>query len=119
MKKIVLVDDMEIFTFIMKKLITNVNPLHEVHDFTDGNQALNQIEELNPDIIFLDLNMPLINGWEFLNKMKERQLSNKVYILTSSTSATDLQRSADYENVIHFLIKPLNKNQIAEILTFI
>lgn len=116
MKKIVLVDDMEIFNFIMKKLIKNVNAIHQVYDFTDGQLALTSLEELEPNIIFLDLNMPIIDGWTFLENMQERKLPHKVFILTSSTSELDRQRSLNYNNVVDFLIKPLKQETIADLL---
>jgi len=116
MKKIVLVDDMDIFNFIMKKVISNVNPGHQVHDFTNGQQALEQLENLEPNVIFLDLNMPDVNGWDFLEDMKARNLPHKVYILTSSTSELDRQRSEKYQNVVNFLTKPVAQDKVAEIL---
>lgn len=115
-KKILLVDDMDIFNFIMKKLIKNVNPYHQVYDFTNGNHALAHLDELNPNVIFLDLNMPEINGWEFLETMQSKKSLHKVYILTSSTSEVDRQRSTTYQNVVNFLVKPVNQDKLAEIL---
>ena len=79
-----LVDDVAISNFIMKKMIEKVAPDYHVLDFTLPRQAINSLEELNPDLIFLDLNMPEIDGWEFLNLMNEKHFDNKVYILTSS-----------------------------------
>jgi CheY-like chemotaxis protein len=116
MKTVVLVDDMQIFNFIMKKLIENVNPLHEVHDFTKPEKALEALAEINPHVIFLDLNMPVLSGWDFLDAMLAKKLNYKVYILTSSTSESDRQRSADYQNVVNFLVKPVGEEKLADIL---
>ena len=65
MKKIMIVDDVEISNFIMKKMISKVSSGNEVFDYTLPEKALADIEKNNPDIIFLDLNMPDIDGWEF------------------------------------------------------
>ncbi len=116
MKKVMLVDDMDIFNFIMKKLIDNVDPSHEVYDFTNPQKALDTLDEINPDIIFLDLNMPVIDGWDFLQEMHNKNLNQKVYILTSSTSELDRRRSLDFNNVINFLIKPVGEEEISDIL---
>ena len=107
---------MDIFNFIMKKLIDNVDPVHEVHDFTNPQKALETLEEINPDVIFLDLNMPVINGWDFLQEMKKNNLNHKVYILTSSTSELDRRRSLNFNNVVNFLIKPVAEEEITDIL---
>ena len=111
-----IVDDVEISNFIMKKMISKVSSGNEVFDYTLPEKALADIEKNNPDIIFLDLNMPDIDGWEFLKRMQENKLPNAVYVLTSSTSELDLQRSKTYTNVKDFLIKPLDLNKLGAIL---
>ena len=116
MKKIMIVDDVEISNFIMKKMISKVSSNYDIYDYTLPEQALTDIEKINPDIIFLDLNMPVINGWEFLLRMTEMNVYNTVYILTSSTSELDFQQSKSYNNVNGFLIKPLDINTLREVL---
>lgn len=116
MKKIMLVDDVDISNFIMKKLISNATPHNKVYDFIHPEKALESLQEIEPDVIFLDLNMPVIDGWQFLDAMQEKGLKNKVFILTSSTSDFDKQRSLGYTNVIDFLIKPLTPNAISGII---
>lgn len=116
MKKVMLVDDVEISNFIMKKKIAKVSSENEIFDYTLPQKALAELEQINPDIIFLDLNMPVINGWDFLSHMKDNNLPNTVYILTSSTSELDMQKSKNYSNVKKFLIKPLDTNTLTEIL---
>ena len=111
-----IVDDVEISNFIMKKMITKVSASNEIFDYTLPEKALADIEKINPDIVFLDLNMPTIDGWEFLLRMKENNVFNKVYILTSSTSIFDLKKSKNYDNVQDFLIKPLDFNILGNIL---
>jgi two-component system, NarL family, nitrate/nitrite response regulator NarL len=116
MKNIMLLDDMEIFNFIMVTSIANVKPEYAVHDFTNPEQAFEALPELNPDLILLDLNMPIMDGWDFLEKMHEKNLKQKVYILTSSTSDLDRQRSKEYDNVVEFLVKPVEEELLEEIL---
>jgi len=115
-KNIVLVDDNDIFNFIMKKLIQNVDAEHNVHTFTYPEEAIDMLAEIKPDIIFLDLNMPILDGWDFLDGMQERNLNYKTYILSSSTSEVDIQRSAIYKNVTGYLTKPVAEEKLAEIL---
>lgn len=116
MKKVMLVDDNLINNFVMKKVISNVDEHLAVLDYTDAQQALLILEEVNPLVIFLDLNMPVLNGWQFLERMMAQNMNYKVYILTSSTSELDRQRSANYPNVVQFLNKPLAEAEVAAIL---
>ena len=116
MKKVMLVDDNLINNFVMKKVISNVDAQLPVWDYTDSQQALLTLDEINPTIIFLDLNMPVLDGWQFLEVMAARNMNYKVYILTSSTSELDRQRSANYPNVVRFLNKPVAEAEVAAIL---
>lgn len=119
MKKVMLVDDIPIANFIMKKMLQKVAPACEVIDFILPEKAIKNLEELNPDFIFLDLNMPVIDGWKFLKLMNENNLENKVYILTSSTSELDLQQSKQYKNVAGFLIKPITVDVLSDLFKVI
>ena len=119
MKKIMLVDDIVISNFIVKKLITKFFTEYEIYDYTYSLKALDDIIEINPDIIFLDLNMPEVDGWRFLDLMIEKNINHPVYILSSSTSELDLRKSKLYGNVKEFLVKPLNISALKTILTSI
>jgi len=116
MKRIMLVDDVKISNFIMKKMIQKLSVDYQIFDYTYPSQALDDLYQINPDLIFLDINMPEVNGWQFLEFMKENNLKWPVYILTSSTSDFDLQRSQSYNNVRDLLVKPLNASALKSIL---
>lgn len=116
MKKILLVDDMEINNFITSNFILNINPAHYVYDFTDPVKAFDEVETIAPDVIFLDLNMPELDGWGFLDKMREQMIMRKVYIFTSSTSELDRHRSKEYANVAGFVVKPVEEDVLTQIL---
>lgn len=107
---------MEITNFITVNFIQNINPAHNVYDFTDPVRAFEEVDTIAPDVIFLDLNMPELDGWGFLDKMQEQMLGYKVYILTSSTSDLDRQRSKVYPNVAGFLVKPIEEDVLTVIL---
>lgn len=107
---------MEITNFITVNFIQNINPAHNVYDFTDPVKAFEEVDTIAPDIIFLDLNMPELDGWGFLDKMREQMIGYKVYILTSSTSELDRQRSKEYANVEGFLVKPIEEDVLTKIL---
>ncbi|MCC9135476.1 response regulator [Pontibacter silvestris] len=116
MKKIVLVDDMEISNFIISTMIENIYPGYVVHDFTNPVQAFSSLNIIEPDAILLDLNMPEMDGWAFLDSMQSRNMSYQVHILTSSTSELDRRRSLTYSNVISYQSKPLDEKELVKIL---
>ncbi|WP_417591159.1 response regulator [Owenweeksia hongkongensis] len=113
--KIMLVDDKDISNFIMRKFIEIRKPDATVKEFTDPKEAYEGIKDFNPDIIFLDLNMPIMNGWQFLDKMLADNLTQKVAILTSSTSNEDMEKSKSYGNVVNFYVKPLTPDELARV----
>lgn len=112
---IMLVDDKDISNFIMRKFIEIRRPDANIKEFTDPQKALDSIDNIVPDIIFLDLNMPVMNGWQFLDEMRNASFSHKVAILTSSTSNDDFEKSKEYGNVINFYVKPLNPDELARV----
>ncbi|WP_219223234.1 response regulator [Pedobacter antarcticus] len=126
MKKFMLIDDDEIFVFLTKKTILKVSADVEVQVFADGQQAISHLQciaghtNLFPDAIFLDLNMPVMDGWEFLDEYQKLEdfPFNEVplYIVSSSISPYEMDRSAGIPVVTEFIIKPLVKEKFLEIL---
>ena len=110
-----LVDDSEVDLFIQKKFIELSSFAENVITFSSPIKALEALQATKnsdvPSLIFLDLNMPLLNGFEFLEKINA--LSNgisekvKVVILSSSNSPADRLRAKEFPNVINFFSKPL------------
>ncbi len=111
-QKIMLIDDAEIANIIMKKLINFLQLNVDVVDFTDADEAYNALLTVKPDLIFLDLNMPWLNGWDFLERMKKDNYNFKVVIVTSSTSFLDKERCHEFLNVIDYFEKPVSREQI-------
>lgn len=126
MKKVYLVDDDDIFVFLTKKTILKVSDNVDVEVFSDGYQAITHLKEIArntealPDVIFLDLNMPVMDGWEFLAEYEELRTSLareiQLYIVSSSISPHEMERSNSIEAVSAFIIKPLVKERFLEIL---
>jgi CheY-like chemotaxis protein len=126
MKKVYLIDDDDIFVFLTKKTILKVTANVDVEVFSDGLQAISHLKqikdqpELLPDVIFLDLNMPVMDGWEFLAEYQEIYSSfakeNELYIVSSSISPHEMERSKGINAVSEFIIKPLVKEKFLEIL---
>lgn len=113
---IMLVDDSSICNLIMGKLLGRLPIPVTIHEFTDPYLALTQLPQLQPEVIFLDLNMPLLDGWGFLSRMKETDQTHRVIILTSSTSVLDRSRCGEFPNVIAYYTKPLALGMLDELL---
>ena len=126
MKNIFLIDDDPLFVFLTRKIISSTATTSEISEFSDGQTAidfLNNIAdspELLPDIIFLDLSMPVMDGWQFLKEyvLLEPTLTKRItlYIVSSSISPHEVERSKTFQVVSDFLIKPLEEEKIAEII---
>lgn len=126
MKKVYLIDDDDIYVFLTKKTILKVKQDVEVEVFSDGLKAITHLKqikdqpELLPDVIFLDLNMPVMDGWEFLEEYEDISASfsrkNQLYIVSSSISPHEIERAKNIPTVSEFIIKPLVKEKFMEIL---
>lgn len=110
-----IIDDSEVDLFVQKKFIEIRKFAGQVVTFSSSTVALEVLSASKdgdvPGLVFLDLNMPLLNGFEFLDRV--RNISNdvfsrmKVVILTSSNSSADYERAMSFNNVIRFISKPL------------
>ena len=114
--KIMLVDDTSICNLLLKKVLARLPFDMEVHDFTDPVLAVSQVDVLKPEIIFLDLNMPELDGWGFLERMHQASQTNRVIILTSSTSELDRSRCTEFSNVLAYHTKPLTQDMVNAVL---
>ena len=110
--KILIVDDEPIANFITCKLFRQINPDIEIADFTDPLKAITQLPKVDPMLVFLDINMPYMDGWAFLDKMIRDGMDYKVFILSSSVSNIDQEKATHYKNVVECLQKPLKKEQL-------
>jgi CheY-like chemotaxis protein len=115
-RKIMVIDDEPISNLITRKMLLRNNPEHLLIEYTEPGEALANIAADNPDAIFLDLNMPQMNGWEFIEVMNERQITRPIVLLTSSINYLDVEQSKQYAEVIHYQAKPLNLAAIEEIM---
>lgn len=120
-KKTYIIDDDSIFVFVLKKLLEKHHNFGQVVDFKDGHQALELLFSKNselPCIILLDLNMPLLDGWQFLERLEKTELKNQlnVFVMSSSIDVTDIEKSKHYSVVKDFISKPINHEKLDRII---
>ena len=115
---VMLVDDNDTYNFINRRILEQNQFAKNIEVQSSGIGALSYLEEhldsphKLPDIIFLDIKMPLLNGHEFLFKLGQisETVSNnkcKVVMLSSSGDEEDINQAKEYPNVINFIQKPL------------
>jgi CheY-like chemotaxis protein len=112
MKKIILIDDDSTSNYLTELIISSVTKEFEIISFTNPIEMLQQINKLkiNKDtIIILDLNMPEIDGWEFINSFNHTRLNCDFCILTSSTSVIEKENAKKHQQVKYVFTKPLTK----------
>ncbi|WP_299823684.1 response regulator [uncultured Pontibacter sp.] len=118
------IDDDQISNFLTERALEEAEFATELHAFLSAEEALGFITkdcETNlPNIIFLDLNMPIMSGWDFLDALqpyKENLLGKcHIYILTSSLDTSDTARAREYELISGFIHKPLTMEDVQVIL---
>jgi CheY-like chemotaxis protein len=120
---ILFVDDDTITLMLCKMVITRTSFSNEIITSKNGEEALKYFENLKiakkiniPKLVFLDLNMPVMNGWEFLDSFSSNAYSDfhdtKIIILSSTIDPADLERSKKYPMVIDFISKPITKEKV-------
>ncbi len=124
-KTLGIVDDDKIYTFLIKKTIEQTNLVDMVKIFDNGLNALNFLKKNadNPDslpeIILLDLSMPVLDGWGFLEEYipLSPKLGRKItiYVVSSSISPYDVAKAKSISSVTDFIIKPISKEKLITI----
>lgn len=120
---VILIDDDRIFNLINEQTIHSSNFAIRVKAYTNAEVSLKELNDILqnnpedfPEVIFLDINMPVMDGWQFLEKYKQLpadKIKNcKVYILTSSIDPNDMEKSRTYASVKDFITKPLTVEKL-------
>ncbi len=120
---ILLIDDNHADNCYHKIIIDEMNIAERIEVALDGEEALKLLShkgEAPPELIFLDINMPKVNGWEFLkvyHELPEKQKAKTIIVmLSTSDNPKDLERSKQIKEVGGYKVKPLNEKMLDEIL---
>jgi CheY-like chemotaxis protein len=121
LKKVLLVDDDEGFNFLNRIVFTDNNVSCQVDEVADGSAALDYLQQTTecPDVILLDINMPVMDGFEFLEQFEKNSKCSsltKVFILTSSQREEDKDKSLANKYVKGYFDKPLSDAHVRQII---
>ena len=122
---ILCVDDDPITLMLCKMVIAKSSFATEIITAQNGEEALNYFDDLKlnnlgaeikkyPSLVFLDLNMPVMDGWEFLDHFSKEEYTSafkntKIIVLSSTIDPNDIEKSKTYSMVLDFLSKPITK----------
>lgn len=118
---ILLVDDDPISNMVTEMMLEDADASTEIKIVTNGKEAIEYLEknEANfPELILLDINMPLMGGFDFLDYWEQRGLTgnSKICLLTTSIHQRDKHRSRNYSDVIAYVEKPLTSERASQIM---
>ncbi len=126
-KTIWVIDDDPIYQIIINKIIEKSGLFSVVNSFKNGKEAIDFIQNtatnhnfLPPDIILLDINMPIMDGWEFLESLEllKSRINKKmiIYIVSSSIALEDRNKSKIYPDVLGYISKPITVDNLINII---
>ena len=123
---ICIVDDDDVYQYTITRALKSDRLVKKILVFSDGEEALDFVtdnigkKENLPDVIFLDVNMPIMDGWQFLEeyvKIKPRvgkQIT--IYMVTSSVDPVDVEKAEKFQEISDYLVKPIQPDQLRELV---
>jgi CheY-like chemotaxis protein len=111
-----IIDDDPVFVLLFKKIMLKLGQFETVINFENGQLGLDALikifnkNEPFPDIIFLDINMPIMDGWEFLKALEKYKFKEElnIYMVSSSIDSAEIKKSKKFKTVKHFISKPVS-----------
>ena len=124
---LLVIDDDDINIFIIKKIVEKTGLNINMVSKGNGQLALDYIKGIMlnpsefPQLMLIDINMPIMNGWEFVEAYQKLEVDQKVemYILSSSVYENDIEKTKSYPSVKGFISKPLSIERLKELVTSI
>lgn len=121
---LLVIDDDDINIFIIKKIVEKTGFNIEMIARNNGQQAIDYLNETIaqnkalPRLVLIDINMPVMSGWEFIEAYETLGIEQKVdmYILSSSVYENDIEKTKSYQAVKGFISKPLSMERLVELI---
>ena len=126
LKNIWIIDDDKLYTLLLSKTLTKLDAAATISTFHNGQDAIEALRSTMsngtslPELIFLDINMSIMDGWEFMEEYKKLKAGNNVgtviYVASSSISSDDIAKAKADKEIHDYIIKPIHANTIMDIL---
>jgi CheY-like chemotaxis protein len=122
-KTCLLIDDNYIDNFVTRRILESSNFADQVVVSQSATEAIESLRagDVTPDVIFLDIRMPMMGGFEFLQEYDKIEVENKkdikIFMLSSSLDPTDMRKSMNNKYITQFIHKPLTQKALDEIAT--
>ena len=122
-KTCLLIDDNYIDNFVTRRILEGGNFAEKVVVLQSAGDAINSLRAgmVKPDVIFLDIRMPVMGGFEFLQEYDKLEIDNKqaikIFMLSSSLDPTDLKKSTNNKYITQFIHKPITQKTLDDICT--
>tara|TARA_B110000902_G_C14187753_1_gene542974 strand:- start:221 stop:634 length:414 start_codon:yes stop_codon:yes gene_type:complete len=120
-----IIDDDTIYQFILTSIINKNRLAENILSFSDGEKAIQYFmdnktnSEKIPDILFLDVNMPIMDGWMFIEEYarikKEIIKKTAIFMLSSSVNPIDIERAGKIAEISDYIIKPIKLEEVKRI----
>lgn len=121
-----IIDDDQVYQLILKKTFEKSMVAKTVLQFYNGEEAIDYfktgntpVEEL-PEILLVDINMPYMNGWQFLEALDTlsfaTQYQPRIHIVSSSPACEDIEMAHQFKRVTSYIVKPITRDKIANII---
>lgn len=126
MKNILIIDDNKIDIFVQSRLLKKQNPNYKISSCSNGKSAIKYLSKIAqnnphklPDIILLDLNMPIMSGWEFIDKFVHSNLLHiknmQVFVMSCSLFKDEIQQINKIKEIKTYISKPLSMDKAKQI----
>tara|TARA_R110002050_G_scaffold288277_1_gene440134 strand:- start:5962 stop:6339 length:378 start_codon:yes stop_codon:yes gene_type:complete len=122
--KILIVDDDMVYRFVASRMMSLIDSSLVVEESENGQKGLAKLENQKDSdekiVVLLDINMPVLDGWEFLEQLKQNGFYNlsklEIYVVSSSTNESDILKAKQFDFIKGFIHKPLSKENILAII---
>ena len=121
-----IVDDDKLYTLLLTKTLNKLEASRQISTYNNGQAAIEALKaivaanEALPELIFLDINMSIMDGWEFMEEYKllkaDKDMSTIIYVASSSISNDDIAKAKSDKEIHDYIIKPIHANMITGIL---